>query len=255
MQYRSLGSSSLLVSTIGLGTVKLGRTEGIKYPNLFTIPTDAEAKLLIAVAKDLGVNVLDTAPSYGNSEERLGQLLHPNERKDWILMTKVGEEFEAGQSHYDFTPEHTIFSVERSLQRLNTDYLDVVLVHSDGNDVYNIQHFGILECLNHLKQKGLIRAVGMSSKTIEGGILALDHSDVVMATYNPIYTDEKPVILHATEQNKGIFIKKALASGHLNKLNHPDPIRYSLEFILQEPGVSSIIIGTLNPKHLEEAVT
>lgn len=254
MQLRTLGNSDILVSPIGLGTVKFGRSTDVKYPTTFALPTDEEALALLAFARSIGVNLLDTAPAYGNSEERLGRLLHAADRKHWIIVTKVGEEYIQGESLYNFTPEHTRFSVERSLKRLNTDYLDVVLVHSDGNDVHNIKHFGVLECLNDLKKKGLIRSYGMSTKTLEGGLLALANSDVVMVTYNPIQTEEQPVIARAKELQKGVLIKKALASGHLDKLQHKDPVRYALDFIFQEPGVSSIVIGTLNQKHLSEAV-
>ncbi len=70
------------------------------------IPDAAAAANLIAFAKDLGINLLDTAPAYGNSEERLGQLLQ-GQRDDWIICTKVGEEFDNGASHFDFSAAHT----------------------------------------------------------------------------------------------------------------------------------------------------
>lgn len=249
MQQRALGNTGLTVSLIGLGTVKFGRNEGVKYPKPFEIPDDAHIEKLLFCAQELGINLLDTAPAYGNSEERLGKLLK-SARKEWVLTTKVGEEFIQGESHYNFTPEHADLSIKRSLKRLNTDYLDVVLVHSDGNDVHNIQHFGILDYLFELKAQGLIRAFGMSTKTVEGGLLAAQKSDVVMVTYNPIQTEEQPVIAAAFTLNKGIFIKKALASGHIQKIPGADPIAVSLQFIAEEPGVSSIILGTLDPKHL-----
>lgn len=254
MQKRSLGSTEILVSPIGLGTVKLGRNTQVKYPEHFSIPNDEQAVSLLHFAQNLGVNVLDTAPAYGNSEERLGKLLSSFNRKEWVIITKVGEEFEKGESFFDFTPEHTILSVKRSLKRLNTDFLDCVLVHSDGNDVYNIQHFGVLECLAQLKKQGYIRSFGMSTKTVAGGLLALEHSDVVMVTYNPIHTEEHPVIVQAKKLNKGVIIKKALASGHLNKFNHTEnAVEHSLKFIFKEP-VSTVIIGTINQAHLQQAV-
>lgn len=253
IEKRPLGLTGLTVSVLGLGTVKFGRNQAVKYPKPFDIPDDQTLLNLLAVAKDLGINLLDTAPAYGNSEERLGILLQ-GQRKNWIIATKVGEEFVNGESLYNFTPEHAKMSIERSLKRLKTDYLDVVLVHSDGNDVHNIQHFGILEFLSSLKKEGLIRATGMSTKTVEGGLLALSLSDIVMVTYNPIETAEKPVMIKAHELNKGILIKKAFASGHLDKIPGDNPVQTTLQFILKEPGVSSIILGTLNPKHLAENV-
>lgn len=252
MQHRQLGNTGMLVSPIGLGTVKFGRNTGVKYPENFQLPTDDAIRNLLSYAQELGVNVLDTAPAYGNSEERLGALLP--QRQQWVIVTKVGEEFIDGQSQFDFSPRHLRFSIERSLKRLRTDYLDVVLVHSDGNDEYLIQQQDVFATLQHCKQQGLIRAYGMSSKTVAGGLLTLVHSDVAMVTYNPQCTDDYPVIQQAYQQHKGVFIKKSLCSGHLQNLNSPNPVQTSLTFILQQPGVSSIIIGTLNPQHLQESI-
>ena len=73
--HRPLGSTGLMVSPLGLGTGKLGRDQGVKYPSGFQIPDDDEARMLLKLARDLGINLIDTAPAYGRSEERLGPLL------------------------------------------------------------------------------------------------------------------------------------------------------------------------------------
>ena len=126
--HRPLGSTGLMVSPLGLGTVKLGRDQGVKYPNGFTIPDDDDARRLLKMARELGINLIDTAPAYGRSEERLGPLLR-GQRDQWVIVSKVGEEFDNGQSRHDFSAEHTRRSVERSLQRLETEVIDLVLVH------------------------------------------------------------------------------------------------------------------------------
>src|SRR5690606_15903758 len=161
----------LSVSALGLGTVKLGRNEQVKYPASFTIPDDAAVRSLLAQARELGINLLDTAPAYGNSEERLGQLL--TQRNDWVIVTKTGEEFVNGTSHFDFSGAHTRLSIERSLRRLRTDYLDIVLIHSDGNDEAILQQGECVAALQECKRKGLIRAIGMSTKTVAGGLRAV----------------------------------------------------------------------------------
>ena len=126
--HRPLGQTGPMVSPLGLGTVKLGRDQGVKYPSGFQIPDDDEARRLLKLARDLGINLIDTAPAYGRSEERLGPLLR-GQRHDWVIVSKVGEEFSDGQSRHDFSAAHTRFSVERSLKRLETDCIDLVLVH------------------------------------------------------------------------------------------------------------------------------
>ncbi len=251
---RPIAQTGITVSPIGFGTVKLGRNQKVHYPHSFSLPSDQEAANLLALAQDCGINLLDTAPAYGESEERLGKLL-AGKRQDWVLATKVGEEFIEGESHFDFSPAAMRKSVERSLKRLNTDYLDLVLVHSNGEDVKLIKQDAVFETLADLKKSGKIRAYGMSTKSIEGGLLAVNHSDVVMVTYNPHQFAEQPVLVHAHKQGKGIFIKKALASGHLNKLGaHADPVKAAFHFIFQEPGVTSIILGTINPEHLQHNI-
>lgn len=247
MEKRKLGATDLYLSPLGLGTVKFGRNQGVKYPNNFTIPEEAALADLLAQARDLGVNVLDTAPAYGVSEERLGRLLK-GQRKDWIIIGKAGENFHDGQSCFDFSPEAFEQSLQQSLSRLQTDYIDIFLIHSDGNDTDILASDVLIEKMHDFKNKGLVRAIGASTKTAEGGILALNCLDVVMATYTKNYLEEKSVLDYAQQKNRGILLKKALLSGHA-----PNP-QEALQFGLSHPATTSIIVGTINPDHLKENI-
>ncbi|MDH5736818.1 MAG: aldo/keto reductase, partial [Gammaproteobacteria bacterium] len=202
---------------------------------------------LIALAKDLGINLIDTAPAYGQSEERLGRLL-AGQRRDWIISTKVGESFVDGHSIYNFSALETIASVENSLQKLQTDYLDIVLVHSDGHDIDIVENTEVLQTLSRLKEKGLIRCFGLSGKSLTGGLAALALSDLAMVTFNSEEREEEGVIDEAFRTHKGILIKKALASGHTASPQN------ALKLAIGKKGVSSVIIGTISPKHLEDNV-
>ena len=252
-----IAETGLAVSPLGLGTVKLGRTAGVKYPDSFKIPDDVQTLKLLSEASELGINLIDTAPSYGNSEQRLGQLL-PKLNREWVIATKVGELFNAdiAQSHYNFTAEFIKQSVVQSLKNLRRDVLDIVLIHSDGNDQHIIQHLGVLEILNDLKQQGLIRATGMSTKTVNGGLLAIQQSDIAMVMHNSGYQDEQAVLDQAATSNKAVFIKKALNSGHLARSSSvTDPVQASFDTIYQNPAVTSIVIGTITPSHLTSNVS
>lgn len=254
MELRALGATGLRVSPLGLGTVKLGRNQGVKYPQAFALPSDQEALALLELAWDLGINLLDTAPAYGVSEERLGRLLRQC-RRDWVIVTKVGEEFEDGVSHFDFSAAATRASVERSLRRLGVESLAAVLIHSNGDDLAILEQEAALPTLRQLQQAGLVRAVGMSSKTVAGGLQAVTNCDLVMVTYNLAHHAELPVIRAAQTAGKGVLIKKGLLSGHLDSdLSTADPILAALRLIYAEPGVSSLVIGTLNPAHLRANV-
>lgn len=254
MKLRPLANTGISVSPIGLGTVKFGRNTSVKYPGgSFELPSDEAASELLALANTEGINLLDTAPAYGKSEERLGHLL-AGQRDEWILSSKVGEEFDGTSSSYHFSADHTRRSIDRSLQRLQTDRLDIVLIHSDGRDLEVLKE-GVLDALLQLREEGVVRAVGMSTKTEFGGVAALDAGcDLVMAMYHPWYLEERPVLDHAFGNHKGIFIKKAFASGHFGEApaGTEDPVQYSLEFIFSHPAVTSVIVGTTNPAHLKQ---
>ena len=251
--HRPLGNTGLTVSPLGLGTVKLGRDQGVKYPNGFQIPDDDDARRLLKLSRDLGINLIDTAPAYGRSEERLGPLLR-GQRQDWVIVSKVGEEFDNGLSRHDFSARHTRLSVERSLQRLETDFIDLVLVHSDGNDLAILEDSEVYPTLAALKREGKIRAFGFSGKTVEGGLKALEQGDCAMVTYNLNEQGERAVIDYAAEHGKAILVKKALASGHVCLAPGVDPVRASFELLFGQPGVASAIVGTINPLHLAHNV-
>lgn len=243
MEMRTLGDTGIKVSLLGLGTVKIGRNEGVKYPRGFDLPDDDAVIALLDAARALGINLLDTAPAYGLSEERLGKLL-PGRREDWVIVTKAGETFENGASRFDFSAGAIRASVERSLKRLRTDCIDAVLLHSDGEDEAGDRFLPAVEELASLKARGLIRASGFSGKTMAGFDRLMNHVDLLMATYNPDYTAEADVIARAARAGKGVLIKKALASGHAH-----DPAK-ALAMAATLPGVSSIVVGTLSPANL-----
>lgn len=252
---RTLPGTELNVSALGLGTVKIGRNQSVKYPESFTIPDDQEVLKLLGLARDFDINLLDTAPAYGNSEERLGQLL--SNRQEWVIATKTGEEFEQGKSRFDFSAAHTRKSVERSLKRLKTDYLDIVLIHSDGNDEDILNNSDCVASLKACQEEGKIRAIGMSTKTIAGGIQAASLLDLVMITFNLEQRDQA-VLDYALENNKGVLIKKGLMSGHVHADKQKNPqgnvLKESMANLFATKGIHAAIIGTINPGHLAENV-
>lgn len=248
MELRALGRTGIRVSPIGLGTVKFGRTEGLRYPEPVRIPTDEEVGDLLREAAGLGVNLIDTAPAYGDSEERLGRLL-PGPRDRWVICTKAGEEFSGGVSRFDFSPEGIISSVERSLVRLRADYLDVVLLHSDGIAETFFGCLGSFDALRRLRDAGSIRAFGASTKTVEGALHAIERGDVVMVTLNPQQADDAAVLPAAAARGVGVLVKKGLASGHLG-LSPEEAVEGALRFIFSSGRVASVVVGTTRRSHL-----
>ena len=245
--YRSLGKTGIKVSPIGLGTVKIGRNTGLKYPLSFQLPTEIELQYLIEQTINLGINFIDTAPAYGESETRLGNLLSKR-RQDWVICTKVGEVFENNTSSYNFTAKHCITSIENSLKRLQTDYLDVVLVHCDNNDLEALAQSDVVNELKKFQSRGYIRAIGASTKTVNAGRFAVENMDVVMLGYNQADSSQSEVIAFAQQHGKGVLLKKIFASGHSHDMSA------AVRFALAPRGIASAVVGTTNPLHLKENV-
>jgi aryl-alcohol dehydrogenase-like predicted oxidoreductase len=243
MDPRPLGNTGLMVSPIAFGAFKIGRNEQIKYATGYDLPDDRATEALLNGVLDLGITLLDTAPAYGRSEARIGQFL-AHRRDEYILSTKVGERFTEGQSFYDFSEQATRHSIDESLRQLRTDHLDLVLIHSNGEDLQILDHSGVVPALLDARDAGKTRFVGFSGKTVEGATQAMDWADVLMVEYHPDDTSHDVVIQRAREQGVGILVKKALASGSLDA-------EAAIRFGLEPPGVSSLVIGSLSLQHLE----
>ncbi len=241
---RPLGRTGFHVSVVGFGAFKIGRNQGIKYPHGYQLPDEQQVARLLNAVLDAGINFIDTAPAYGVSEERIGRSLR-HRRDEFVLSTKVGETFVDGRSHYDFSAESVRASVHRSLKRLQTDVLDVLFIHSDGRDLHILTETDVVATLLELRDKGDVRAVGLSGKTVEGARAALEWADVLMVQYHLQDRSHEPVIAAAAERGVGVVVKKGLASGHLT----PEE---AIPFVLANPGVSSLVIGGLNLEHIRQ---
>jgi aryl-alcohol dehydrogenase-like predicted oxidoreductase len=252
---RQLGRTGLQVSALGLGTVKLGRALDVKYPQPFSIPDQRAARQLLDCARDLQINLIDTAPAYGDSEARLGKLLRGTQQH-WLVCSKVGEQWRPGpaskgESRWDFSAQAVRSSVEGSLRRLRRECLDIVLVHSNGDDRHIIEQQDTLQALAQLKQQGLVRCIGFSCMTVPGGLLAARHCDLVMVTCNTAEPGGVEVLDACETLGKGALVKKALVSGHRVSA---EEIEAGMRLSLNRPGTSSILIGTINPEHLQHNV-
>lgn len=247
MDRRPLGRTELRTSPIGFGAFKIGRNRGTKYARRYELPDEAAVARLLHGVVDLGINLIDTAPAYGVSEERIGRVL-AGRRSEIVLGTKVGETWspETG-STFDFTSAGIRRSVRRSLERLRTDRVDVLLLHSDGRDLAIQQETDAIETLSDLRDSGLVRAIGLSGKTVDGHRAALAWADVIMVEYHAEDASHAALIEEAAAANVGVLVKKGLASGRLDPAD-------AIPFALAPRGVASMVVGGLNLKHLRDNV-
>jgi aryl-alcohol dehydrogenase-like predicted oxidoreductase len=210
MKYNKLIQTSPAVSEIGLGAWQLGVNSGWKNMS------ENEAIALVLYAVSAGINFFDTAPNYGKgtSEERLGKALKGIDRDKIIINTKFGHT-NTGKTNYDAGTIRT--SLEGSLQRLQTDYVDSLILHNppyeylDGN---KNDHYEILE---QLKAEGKIKAYGASLDTYEEIRLLLEttNSKVLEVFFNILHQDAARAFTLAKEKNAGIIVKIPLDSGWL----------------------------------------
>ena len=232
------------LSPIGLGTFKIGRNYGTKYPSAYDLPDMREVDNLLNGILDMGINYIDTAPAYGLSEERIG-LSIAHRRREYLISTKVGETFQGGSSTYDFSDDAVRMSVQRSLRRLRTDVLDWVFIHSNGDDLAILEQTDVVETLLALRDQGCIREIGLSGYTDAGFRAALDICGPSMVAYNQEDRSLEPILAEAAERGVPVVVKKGLASGKLK----PDE---AIRFILSNPAVTSLLIGTLDLNHMRE---
>lgn len=252
---RGIGRTGVMVSPVGFGTLKFGRNTGVRYPTPFDLPDEAAMHALLDAARDLGINLLDTAAGYGASEARLGALLRARGDRDaWVISTKAGEDYDTGESVFDFSPEGIVASCERSLARLGVEFVDCLLLHSDGVAELSFEDTGVFDAMDELKARGAVRAIGASVKTPEGASIAAARSDVLMIEYSVAAPMMGDSIDAAAGAGVGVFLKKALASGRVGS-GHSLTAEEALRFAFERTGVTSVLIGTLNSGHLSENVS
>jgi aryl-alcohol dehydrogenase-like predicted oxidoreductase len=209
MNYRQLGSTGIKVSEVGFGAWQLGNArdwEGME---------DNQAIRLVHEALDQGCNFFDTAPNYGGgkSESLLGRAL-TSKRSEAVINSKFGHH---PDNTLNFDSQIIRCSVEDSLRRLKTDYLDSILLHNPPFEILNgsTDHFEVLESL---KQEGKIRAYGASvdsAREMEELILKTG-SQVIEVMFNIFHQEPRQAFRMAAEKNTGLIVKVPLDSGWLS---------------------------------------
>ncbi|NOT00484.1 MAG: aldo/keto reductase [Phycisphaerales bacterium] len=241
-----MGACNLPLTPIGYGAFKIGRNQATKYASAYDLPDDATVDRLLNTVLELGVRYIDTAPAYGSSEERIGRAIG-HRRSEFHLSTKVGETFENGRSTYDFSAAFVRTGVERSLRRLRTEVIDLVLVHASRNDLDVITRTDVVPTLQALRDEGAVRCIGLSGYTTGAFENALTWADAIMVEYHAEYRALEPVIAAASANGLAVIVKKPLASGRLDA----SP---ALSLVLSNPGVTSAVVGGLNLDHLRDNV-
>lgn len=250
MPKRSLGESGLTVGEIGMGTAALGRSG-------FSAIPDDEALYFLGCALDMEASLFDTAPSYGagRAETLIGKAAK-GRRHEIVITTKAGY---SEHGEVDFSPAAIRASLERSLQRLDTGFADVLLLHNPSTDLLNQANPAFIE-LEKLKKEGKIRAYGAS---INGSaqlkaLVEKTNSTVAEFAFNIFNQETAAAFDAAAKKRVGLIAASPLDGGRLAGRDRDDSqvaaLEYmavsgvqmsqaALSFVLSFPAISSAIPG------------
>jgi aryl-alcohol dehydrogenase-like predicted oxidoreductase len=275
---RALGRSGANVTILGYGAMELrGLPRG---PEI----SDEDAGRLLNAVLDGGINLIDTSPDYGRSEELIGT--HVGHRRDeFFLASKCGCLIESPADvpppyPHDYSQKNVRADVEQSLRRLRTDHLDLVQVHMSPSRA-TLEENRTIETLKELRAEGKVRFIGMS------GILpnlpdhiAMNVFDAFQIPYSAVQRDHEDLVTEAADKGAGTLIRGGAARGAASEEKNwtvgpltqnpgvgqqnwetsgiEDLIgqagigkqEFILRFTLSHPALSTTIVGTANPAHL-----
>jgi myo-inositol catabolism protein IolS len=207
-----LGKTDLLIHPIGLGSNAIGGH------NIYDHIDEAVSKRIVHTAVSHGMNFIDTAYYYGlgRSEELIGEVMKEHgKRDDFIIATKASYTFPNGELVHNNSPEFLIRSVEESLKRLHTDYIDLFYIHFPDEKTPKYEAVGALQ---RLKEAGKIRAIGVSNFSLEQLEEANrdGYVEVLQAHYNLFNREaEEEIFPYANEQGISFIPYFPLAKGLL----------------------------------------
>ena len=217
MQYRRLGSTNIRVSVVGMGTWQFGGEWGKDF-------SQDEADRMLGRARDLGVNLLDTAECYGDhtSERIIGNYLASHgRREDWVIATKFGHHFK-GLNDRDtvYDPADVVKQLEGSLRALRTDYVDVYQFHSGSDEQFATA--GLWKTLAEQKRLGKVRHLGISISSTRENLNQTEAAprvgaEVIQVVYNRLERGPEQRVLPACRRlDLGVLARVPLASGYLS---------------------------------------
>ena len=275
---RTLGRTGADVTILGYGAMELrGEPRG---PAI----TDEDAGRLLNAVLDGGINLIDTSPDYGRSEERIGRYIG-HRREEFFLASKCGCLIDIPADArppypHDYTPGNVRADVEQSLRRLGTDRLDLVQVHMSPS-VAVLEDNHTVDTLRELQSEGKIRFIGMSGILPDlPGQIALDVFDAFQIPYSAVQRDHEDLITEAADKGAGTLIRGGAARGAASEEKNwtTGPLtqapglgqrnwetsgiedliadagigkqEFIVRFTLSHPALSTTIVGTANPAHL-----
>jgi hypothetical protein len=230
LEYRTLGKTGLKVTTVSMGVMNCSNPAVLQR------------------AFDLGINFFDTADCYmhGRNEEMVGKVFKGRREKVYI-QTKV----------HDNDEKKMRASVERSLRRLQTDYIDVLVWHG-LHSTEEVSDTGLFEFMVKMKKEGKTRFTGFSAHSNMASVLEeaakSNFHDVALVSYNFTHSKKlKEAVALAAKSGIGIIAMKTQAGGYKKeKMGGLSPHQAALKYILRDQNVSAAVPGVTTIEQIEE---
>jgi len=260
MERRQYGNTGMNVSILGFGGAEIG----------FEGATPEQADKLLGSALDAGLNVIDTAECYATSEELIGRTVS-HRRDDYYLFTKCGHAAGFDQPHWDIGMLEA--SIDRSLKRLKTDYVDVIHLHTCSEEM--LRQGDVIDVLKRAKEKGKTRYIGYSGDH-KAALYAVQCGAFDSLETSVNIADQEAIALTLPEAQKrgmGVIAKRPIANAAWKTGSKPDSayqhaywerlqtldyewlkgelsssVGTALRFTLTVPGVHTAIVGTAKPE-------
>lgn len=279
MNKRLLGRTGIKVSEIAFGGVEIGMPYGIGIKNKTDMLSETDAVSLLRTALDNGINLFDTARAYGNSEAIMGRAFH-GMRERVVICTKFrpSRDDKGNLPGAEQLKKIMDTSLSESLKALQTDYIDVYILHLTDN--FFLRNETVTDWLLDLKKKGIVRAIGVSTYKVEETRSAIESGiwDVIQLPFNLMDQSHGALFPLAEQKDVGIVVRSVLFKGILSErgrnlhpelkdvqshiksyeemLNEsaPDLPTLATKFALSFRQVSSVLVGIDRKEYLQKSL-
>ena len=270
---RVLGRTGLEVTALGYGAMEI---RGTRIWGGRPV-TDEQAERILNGVLESGITFIDTSNDYGRSEELIGRFIS-DRRNEYLLATKCGCTVVRKDENTDETPhvwtrDNLLRGIDESLERMKVEFVDILQLHNPTVD--QTEAGNLVDVLREIRESGRTQFIGCSS--------TLPHLDIYVGwgvfdsfqiPYSALERRHENAITRAAESGAGVIVRGGVARGEpgvgrggedrwqkwndarLDELLSPGETRtqWLLRFTLNHPGMSTNIVGTLNPDHLDENV-
>ena len=263
MKKNILGRTSLEVTQLGFGAMELRGPETWGGPDV----TEEQSERVLNAVLDAGINFIDTSVDYGLSEERIGRHI-ASRRSEYYLVTKCGCNPQ-GKEHL-WTRDNFVANIHGSLERMKTDYVDVMQMHNPSPD--DVRNGNLVEALREIQSQGMTRFIGISTtlphltEFLEMGVF-----DTFQIPYSCLEPRHHEAITQVGQAGAGVIIRggtnrggpdaEKLAGTNIDLWKQAKlddlckgikPAELILRYTLSHPYCHTTIVGTKNPRHLSD---